>query len=189
MRMKPKVIIVHGMPATGKTTLISRLSKDLGIPAIGKDTIKEFLFDQLGVKDREWSKALGAVTNDFLYMIADACLSHGQTIILENAFQPAFARAPLKDLLAKYNATCLEVYCTADREVRIKRFMDRNENGDRHPGHVDHFNYAELMNAADQDTVKYEPLEIGDYVEVDTTHFGKPEYQGLLDKASAFLRD
>ena len=39
------IIIVAGMPASGKTTFVNKLSKALGYPVLEKDAIKEELFE------------------------------------------------------------------------------------------------------------------------------------------------
>jgi len=46
------LIILSGIPGSGKTTFSDYLSKELGIPAISKDFIKEILFDDLGFQSR-----------------------------------------------------------------------------------------------------------------------------------------
>ena len=48
-----KLVIVNGLPASGKTTLVERLSKDLGSPAFSKDDFKELLADTIGFTDHE----------------------------------------------------------------------------------------------------------------------------------------
>ena len=42
--MRTMLLLVHGLPATGKTTLAQWLSRELGWPAIHKDAIKEILW-------------------------------------------------------------------------------------------------------------------------------------------------
>jgi molybdopterin-guanine dinucleotide biosynthesis protein len=42
------LVLVTGPPASGKTTLARPLASYLGLPLLGKDTIKEALFDALG---------------------------------------------------------------------------------------------------------------------------------------------
>jgi predicted kinase len=54
------LILVTGPPASGKTTLAQPLARQLGVPLLGKDTVKEALFDTLGTGDRAWSRRLGA---------------------------------------------------------------------------------------------------------------------------------
>ena len=65
------LIIVTGPSATGKTSLAERLSEDLSIPLIAKDTIKEQLFNSLGWSDRAWSRKIGGASYDLGYIIRD----------------------------------------------------------------------------------------------------------------------
>jgi predicted kinase len=163
------LIIINGMPATGKTTIARSLSEQLNVPVIAKDTIKEFLFDTLGVKDRDWSRLLGGTSNDVLYLLADALLGGGQSIIMESSFERKFARSQIKTLIQTYHPLVTEIYCTTERTVRRKRFMERNQSGKRHAGHLDHTNY--LADTDEEPIEKYSPLKFSaaQYIEIDTT--------------------
>lgn len=164
-----KLIIINGLPGSGKSTLAKPLAKALGLPLIAKDTIKEFLFDQLGTRDRTWSKTLGKASSDFLYSLAETMLSDGQSVIIENAFEKAFAATRLQNIINLYHPQVIEIYCSADPEIRKQRFIDRNESGERHPGHVDHENYA--ANAGSDFLTRYAPIEISKVVRIDTTTY------------------
>lgn len=183
---RPALIIVHGAPGAGKTTLARRLAKDLELPQIGKDDLKEFLFDRMGMGDREWSRTLGKAVSEMLYPLADAILASGRSVMLESAFHRVFAAPALRDIITKRSARCLEIYCDIDREERKRRFIQRNETGQRHPGHLDATTYDEVDSDAHDET--YAPLEIGELHRIDTTHFGEPEYEALRQHVAAFLQ-
>lgn len=176
-----KLIIINGMPATGKTTVAKSISEQLNIPTIAKDTIKEFLFDTLGVKDREWPRMLGMISSDFLYVIAGTLLADGQSIIIESAFEKQFAKPQIDGLISKYAPEVTEIYCGTEQTVRRQRFMERNQSGNRHVGHMDHVNY--LSESEDEPTGKFAPLElqVGKYIHIDTT---APDNAGITEIVS-----
>ncbi len=163
------LIIINGLPGSGKSTLAKPLAAELGLPLIAKDTIKEFLFDQLGARDRAWSRTLGKASNDFLYSLVETMLSDGQSLIIENAFEKTFAAPRLHHIIEKYRLQVIEIYCATDPEIRKQRFIDRNESGERHPGHVDHENYAETEGP--EPFAKYAPIEMSKVIHVDTTNY------------------
>jgi predicted kinase len=56
---KNLLIVITGLPGTGKTTLGRKLAEELALPFISKDDIKELLFDGLGWEDRAKLKKWG----------------------------------------------------------------------------------------------------------------------------------
>ena len=73
----PLLVIVTGLPCTGKTVLAHRLAHDIHIPIIAKDDLKESLFDSLGWSDRDWSIKLGRATIQLLYQLVSVPKSVG----------------------------------------------------------------------------------------------------------------
>ena len=65
-------VIVSGAPGAGKSTLAGPLAERLGLPLIGKDHIKETLFDHLpeGPDRAVWSKILGAASFEVVWTLA-----------------------------------------------------------------------------------------------------------------------
>lgn len=178
MDAQPILILVNGLPGTGKTTLAAKLSRDLKLPCMGKDMLKEFFYDTLSIKGREQSRMIGQAVIEMLYTLAETYLSHKQSLIEECPFFVEFGRPKFQAILANHPARVIEVYCHTDKGERRKRVIDRNEGGDRHQGHVEALNYLGVDDPEPFDD--YAPLEIGDLIKVDTTHFGDSEYDLLL---------
>ena len=65
-------VVVSGPPGSGKSTVAEPLARELGLPLIAKDTIKEALMDVLGAPDVEASKRLGAASIEVMVAVAAA---------------------------------------------------------------------------------------------------------------------
>jgi len=179
---KPLLILVVGLPAAGKTSLATRLATDLAMPKIGKDEIKELLFDSLGWKDREWSVQLGAATFELLYLFIERALAAKSSIIVDADFSsPERVAHKLNNMITKYPCRVVRIQLVCDGNVLLERFKRRSEDGTRHPGHVDHTNYEEFAPALLKG--RRAPLDIGGRViEVDTTNFESIPYDTLFSQ-------
>ena len=96
----PLLVIVTGLPCTGKTTLVQKIAAELRLPLITKDGIKERLFDSLGWSDREWSKKLGKATFDLLFYFIEVELRAGHSLIAEARFFPEYDLEVLRKMQA-----------------------------------------------------------------------------------------
>lgn len=177
--MKTLLILVSGLPCTGKTTLARKISEHLTLPLISRDDIKETLFDSLGWTNREWSRKLGSASYDLLYYFIETLLNTGVSLVVESNFQPQFANSKFLSLRNKYCFDLFQIYLLADSEILLQRFKFRAESGERHPGHVDRLNYEEFRNTLVASG--YEPLaECDRLFKIDTTDFASVDYQSLL---------
>ena len=177
--MLPVLIIVHGLPATGKTTIAQRLAADVRLPLASKDLFKETLFDMLGWRDRAWSQQLGRASIALLFRFMEAQLRAGCSCIVECNFSPALAMPEFVALRERYAYEPMEIMCHCDGPVLFERFKRRAEAGERHAGHVDHQSYAELAPLLLRGTTA--PLGIGGQViDVDTTDWNRVDYAALL---------
>lgn len=133
--MPGTLVLVAGTPASGKTTLSRLLAARLGIPLLGKDDVKELLYDAVGFQSRTQKVALGVAAFDMLCYAAAAILRTGGSVLLESNFESR----DLPFLLAlsrEQNARIITVRLDGDMGVLYARFRDRELSPDRHPGHV-----------------------------------------------------
>ena len=184
--MRPKLIIATGRPAAGKSTLANRLAEELKIPIISKDGIREVLLNRLGIQDRAWAQTLGNAGIDLMFYFARAELGAGRSIILDNAFNPTISAPLFRELIAAYNADCLQIVCDAESEILFQRFKSRVESGSRHPGHREEMAYDQLRESLSREE-SYTLDVDGEIIEVDTTDFEKIDFDGILDRTRKFL--
>ncbi len=129
----PKLIIVCGLPGSGKTTLADGLSRKLGMVCLHKDSIKECLFDELGYSSLDDSRRLGKPSIATLIRLAEEQLSNGIDIMIEAPFNFSDDYAIFERWQEKYRLDIYSVICSIDNAEREMRFRER----ERHHSHHD----------------------------------------------------
>lgn len=182
----PIVVIISGLPCTGKTTIARRVAEQFSLPLMSKDMYKELLFDTLGWKDRAWSKKLGRVSIALLFQFLEAQLAARRSCIVESNFKIEFDTARFLELEERYEFDPVQILCVTDGDVLFERFKRRAESGARHPGHNDHLNYAEFRETLLRG--RSQPLDIGGrFVEIDTTDLDTVDYAAVFAEIAQVL--
>ena len=130
-----ELILLAGLPATGKTTLAKKLSEILHLPVLEKDEIKEALFDTVGYADAEERQKLGLAANRILLRTAESLLATGNSLILVNNFD-AQSTPLVEGLIARTGCRFVTVFLRGDPEILHRRYVARDKEGRRHPAHA-----------------------------------------------------
>jgi len=180
------LIIISGLPCSGKTTLAKKIAEEFMLPFVSRDDIKERIFDDLGYRNREWSRKIGTTSYTLLYYFAESMLKAGASLLLESNFNPKFDSLRFEDLAAKYEFTPLQIYCKSDRAVLFERFKKRATSPERHPGHVDHLNFGEFKDTLSKSDDQALTIS-GQTISVDTTDFAAINYTLIADAIRSLL--
>jgi predicted kinase len=180
------IIIVSGLPVSGKTTIARRIAAELRLPLISRDDINERLFDNLGWRDREWSRQLGVASWSLRYWALRTGLKVRRSCVAESNFAPATDTRRLAALQQPYPFTALQIHCRADPATILARIEARADGGEHHPGHVDRVTLAEIRGRVCSSGQR--PLSLpGDCLTVDTTDWDAVNWDRLAAFAAGHV--
>lgn len=160
--MTRSVILVNGVPASGKSTVARAVAGALGWPLLTLDTVKEPFFDHLGTGDRDYNRALGRASYQAIFsLIGDWPAGLGAVVDAWFGFQPPEV---LDAHLARAGVgATAEIWCMAPPAVVAERFASRADS--RHKGHPGADYAPELAALA----ARAAPIGRGPLVTIDTT--------------------
>ncbi len=168
------LVLVNGVPGSGKSALAGGLAAELGLPCISKDAVKETLLDTLGWSGREESRRLGAAAGEICWTVARD--SPGP-VVIDTWLEHAARDITVAGLARAGIDVCVEVWCHADAAIVRDRFSLRR----RHSGHYD----TEIDERQEAWLLEARPLGIGIVTDVDTT--GPVDVAALAERVRPFL--
>jgi predicted kinase len=186
------IIIIAGMPASGKTTIANKISKAFGYPILEKDAIKEELFDVIGFNNYAEKRRHDVAATAVLLRCTEALLKGGISLICVNNFRPE-VQPRLQSILDSTGCTCVTVFFSGDADIFYQRYVERDKMNARHPGHIiqDHYDSHERNDASYEMTrnefaEKFEKLGMAEFrikgprIEIDATHPEKIDIDKLI---------
>jgi len=130
-----KLILIAGMPATGKSTLAKKLALAFRFPVLEKDEIKEELIDTLGFADAAGKRALDDAANAVLLRCTEALLQSGSSLIAVNNFGTDM-QEKVQSMIDRCGCDCVTVFLNGDADVLYLRYVERDRKRLRHLGHT-----------------------------------------------------
>jgi predicted kinase len=175
---RPLLIVVGGPPASGKSTLAEWLAEEFRLPLLSRDAFKEAMMDAIGSPDSETSHEYGAAAYKILAILQQQLVKAGVGAVLESNFLRGVSENDLLPILPKSRSVA--IYCETTVEESLRRFKERAQNGDRHPGH--HDDEPEKLEDLERDLRSgcYDPLDLDiPYLVVDTTDEQNPDNESI----------
>jgi len=121
---KLTLVLMAGLPGTGKTTLATELGRELQWPVLNKDMLKLSLL-QLGI---EYHQA-GRMTYDLIFKFAEDVLVRQQlSVILDTSAHHPFILENASRIAGVAHAQLKVVLCTATIAIRKLRHEQRSPN-------------------------------------------------------------
>lgn len=186
-----KIIIIEGYLASGKSAFALRLSKQINIPYLVKDTFKIALCKHISVTNREESSLFSAVTFDAMMYVTERMFETGSPVIIEGNFVPAGVKdvdeaGMIKQLIDHYGYTPLTFKFSGDTQVLYERFVEREKTSER--GQVNKIGVDVPYNIFEQWCHNLDAFDVGGkIVRVDTTDFGTVDFDKYIELARQFM--
>ena len=121
---KSKLIIIAGLPGSGKSTVAESLAEKLSVPLFSVDPIESSIIES-GIH-RSFETGLAA------YLVAEALageqLKRGLSAIIDAVSPVQEARDMWNNLVRTHNATLIIIECVLERELHQKRIESRVRN-------------------------------------------------------------
>jgi predicted kinase len=121
--MNSPLIILTGLPATGKSTLAAALAAETGWPLLAKDAVKEPLMAQLARYGAAHSRRLSDASFALLFAMLPTVLATARGVILEGNFRSGEHEAALDSSCV--GRPVLQVLCRLPEPQRLTRVNAR----------------------------------------------------------------
>lgn len=145
-------VIVNGPPGAGKSTLAGPLARELGLPMLAEDSIKETLLDMLGYADRAASRRIGAAAGETVWTVLSGCPAGA---VIDTWLAPHTREIAAAGLARAGVDRHVEVWCDCPSGLARDRYAERAAS--RHPGHHD----SATLDGLDEVLATAEPLGLG----------------------------
>ena len=130
-----RLVLVGGLPGTGKTTLSDALAGQLGMVMLSSDRVRKELHGlaphqhaAAPFRQRLYSPAVTERTYTELLARAARCLAQGESVVLDASWTSAAHRAAAAEMARSAHAQLVALECLTPPEVAAQRLRQRTES-------------------------------------------------------------
>ena len=178
------LVLVNGLPASGKSTFSTYLAEALGCPAISKDFFKEIIGSQLDSMNLDDSRWAGKTSYSLLVGTVELLLGSGVSCIAESCFREEDDQI-FQKICKKTDAKAFQVNLIADGHTLFERFKRRHLIGERPRIHLENFlsmdSFQETLLSGKNITLPTIPV----IAEIDTTDITSINWDEHIERVIA----
>lgn len=163
------LILVCGLPATGKSTVARNIARKLKAVVLSSDIIRKQLFER-----PTYSKEEKKLVYKAMFLVAEYLLRSDRNVVLDGTFYKRRLRSQVYDISKRTGARLAVVECRAPDES-IKRRMGRRTRRKNEPSDADYEIYKKIK-------TDFEPIK-KKHLTLDTSKFK----QNNLEEAFRYL--
>lgn len=180
---RPKIFVVCGMQASGKSTIAKELADFMGIELLKSDVIRKELFkidpDKSEVTQFEqgiYSKNFTNLTYSRMFLSAQEIVAGGSSVILDATFSKRRLRDEAVTLAQDMKAQIIFIECYADESIIKERLIKRENTASLSDARIIHFN--QFKNRAEP----IDELKESNHIKVDTANSVKDCIKEILSQ-------
>ena len=117
-------ILINGPPASGKTTIAKGIVATLNYPFFSIDVIKDVLFSNFGIGDRDFNRFVGSVSFQIIEKIITE-FSFDSRVIIEAWFGSRIFKNVEERLNLIGINQIIEIWCHAPGVILVERYLNR----------------------------------------------------------------
>lgn len=168
------LVIVSGIPCSGKTTISKMLSRHFDYEFLSKDMYKEKLFLKYGFTSIEEKKKLDSMAEEILYHEIENRIACGKNVVVDKWLQGISMLTRIENL---FNANIIFIRLTTSPIIATQRYNDRNERGKRPIC----FMVKNRFPIIDKESIFEKQMSVSEMIEKANRPFSKKGIDNLLE--------